>query len=67
MTPAQKAEAVSDINFTVRDLALAGIRHRHPVATERECFLRLARITLGHELACQVWPGDQVLIGDPQG
>lgn len=56
MTPAKKAAAVDDISSTVRNLALAGIRNRYPKASERECFLRLAALTLGRELACLAYP-----------
>ena len=33
-------------------LSLAGIRQRFPEATDSECRIRLARLTLGPELAC---------------
>ncbi len=56
MSPASKAAAVDDISSTVRNLALAGIRHRYPEAIQRECFLRLAVLTLGHELARRAYP-----------
>ncbi len=37
-------------------LALAGIRLRHPGASDHEQFLRLACMKLGRELATQVYP-----------
>lgn len=56
MSPAQKAAIVSGLTQAVYDLALAGIRIRHPDASAREQFLRLAVITLGPDLARQAYP-----------
>lgn len=56
MSPAEKAAIVSGLTQAVCDLALAGIRLRHPDASPREQFLRLALITLGPDLARQVHP-----------
>jgi len=56
MSPLDKARVVSDLSRTVRELSLAGIRQRHPSASERECQLRFAVLTLGRELACRVYP-----------
>jgi hypothetical protein len=35
---------------------MAGIRLRHPDASPREQFLRLALVTLGHDLARRAYP-----------
>ena len=56
MSPAQKAATVTGLTQMVFDLARAGIRQRHPDASPREQRLRLAIITLGPELARQVFP-----------
>jgi hypothetical protein len=56
MSPLQKARAAAEITRGVQELALAGIRLQHPNATERECSLRLAILTLGRRLACQAYP-----------
>ncbi|MBI2828021.1 MAG: hypothetical protein HYX77_01955 [Acidobacteria bacterium] len=56
MSPAEKAAVVSGLTQAVYDLALAGIRLRHPDASPRERFLRLALITLGRDLARQAYP-----------
>ena len=56
MTPADKAALVGRATRAALDLALAGIKHRHPAASPRECFLRLATLTLGRTLACSVYP-----------
>ena len=56
MSPADKAALVGHATRATLDLAMAGIRHRHPAASPRECFLRLATLTLGRTLACSVYP-----------
>lgn len=56
MSPAGKAALVSGLTIAAYDLALAGVRQRHPHATPREQFLRLAVITLGTDLARRVYP-----------
>jgi len=56
MSPLEKARAVSEISRTVLDLSLVGIRRRHPGASDHECMLRLAVLTLGRELADRVYP-----------
>jgi hypothetical protein len=62
MTARQKAEAVDDLNRSVREMAMAGIRQRHPHANERECFLRYAVLTLGKDLAVKAYPEAAVLL-----
>jgi hypothetical protein len=56
MSPADKAALVSALCRNTHDLALAGIHRRHPGASDRECFLRLAALTLGVDLARRVYP-----------
>lgn len=56
MSPSQKADLIAALTNASRDMALAGIRHRYPRASEREHFLRLAIITLGIELARRAYP-----------
>jgi hypothetical protein len=56
MSPAEKLRLVVSMSETVRQLALAGIRERHPGASPREEFLRLALLMLGSELARRVYP-----------
>jgi hypothetical protein len=45
MTPAQKFAQVASLTRNVRDLALAGIRMRHPGIGDRDARLRLAAMT----------------------
>ena len=56
MSPAEKAAIVSGLTRAVYDLALAGVRLRHPNASPREQFLRMALVTLGPDLARQAYP-----------
>ena len=63
MSPPQKVRAMTELNRTVEQLSLAGIRMRHPAASERECFLRLAILKLGRELACRVYPEAEHILG----
>jgi len=56
MSPLEKARTVAGVSRTVRELSLAGIRQRHPAASERECRLRYAVLTLGRSLACRAYP-----------
>jgi len=63
MSPLAKIQAVSALSRSVLLLSLAGIRQRFPEATDSECKIRLARLTLGSELAERVYPGSSELSG----
>ena len=52
MSPLDKGRAVDGLCSATDELALTGIRQRHPHAPERECRLRLAVFKLGPQLAC---------------
>ena len=56
MSPLDKARAVTGISRSVQELSLAGIRQRHPGASDRECMLRLAALKLGPALTRRVYP-----------
>ena len=56
LSSVERLRLVSDTTRAVMDLSLAGIRRRHPKASERECFLRLAAILLGVDTTRQVYP-----------
>ena len=64
MSPADKLRAVREMTRAVQELSLAGIRSRHPGASEDECKLRLALLTLGRDLACRVFPDASSLTND---
>ena len=56
MTPAAKAALISGLTQAAYAMTRAGVRHRHPAASAREQFLRMAVITLGPALACAAYP-----------
>jgi len=56
MSAAQKLALTMSMSRLVRDLALAGIRQRHPESTPREHLLRLALVLHGPELALAAYP-----------
>jgi len=56
LSPLERLQLVSDTTRAVTNLSLAGIRRRHPQASERECFLRLAAILLGADTTRRVYP-----------
>jgi hypothetical protein len=63
MSTVEKAQLVSRMTIAVQQLALAGIRERHPGASEREVFLRLAAFKLGPELVRKVYPDAASMLG----
>lgn len=62
MSPCDKATLVADLSLGVQQLALAGIRRRHPGVSDREAMLRLAIVKLGRELARQAYPDVAALL-----
>ena len=56
MSPVHKARTVDALTRTAQVLALAGVRQRHPGASERECFLRLSVLKLGSEATRRLYP-----------
>ena len=66
LSPLERLRLVSDTTRAVTDLSLAGIRRRHPQASARECFLRLAAILLGVDTARRVYP-DAATLSDLRG
>jgi hypothetical protein len=55
MPARRKLELVAEENRKARELALAGLRQRHPDAGPEELFRRLMDLTLGEELAAEVY------------
>jgi len=51
----RKMALVAEMNRTVRALALAGLRQRHPDDSPRQRQRRLADLLLGPELAARVY------------
>jgi hypothetical protein len=56
MSPAQRLGLALSLSQSVRALAIAGIRQRHPEASPREQLLRLALTLHGPDLATAAYP-----------
>jgi hypothetical protein len=56
MSSADKAVLISGLTNAALAMTRAGLRQRHPGASERELFLRLAVLTLGQDLAQRAYP-----------
>ncbi len=55
MPPWRKLEMVAQLNQTMRELVLTGLRERYPHASPEELRRRLADIVLGPELAAKAY------------
>ena len=66
MSSVQRAQLVAAAGRAVRGLALAGLRQRHPGASEAEIVARLSLLTLGRPLAQRVYP-DLIDVPDASG
>jgi hypothetical protein len=64
LTPQQKMRQVLDCNTAADAMALAGLRARHPQASERELRLRLAAQRLGRPLMIAAFGWDPERPGD---
>lgn len=58
MTAQQKLQRVSELNDTVRELAMAGLRRRYPEADGRELLRRYAALVLDRETVIRVYGWD---------
>ncbi len=58
MTPAEKAQLVSELTLAVQQLAFAGIRQMEPAASDDEIWLRLASRRLGSDTVRKVYAFD---------
>jgi hypothetical protein len=63
MSPLEKTGVMSQASSDALTLALSGIRQRHPGASDRECFIRLAALQLGSTLVRQVYPDASQILG----
>jgi hypothetical protein len=64
LTPQEKVRQVMDCNAASEAMALAGLRGRHPEASERELRLRLAALRLGRPLMIAAFGWDPERSGD---
>lgn len=56
MSAAQKAAMVTGLTRAAYAMTFAGVRQRHPDASPREHFLRVAVLVLGPDLARMAYP-----------
>jgi len=63
MSPLDKAQLAADLSRGVRELALVGIRARHPGIGSREQMIRLAQMTLGTASTLRLYPDAEELLG----
>ena len=55
MSFAEKAQRLRELTRAANQMALAGLRLRHPAASERELLLELAKLRLGDDLVDRVY------------
>jgi hypothetical protein len=55
MSPAEKLKRMSELTLAVNQLALAGLRARHPRESQQQLLLRLARLRLGTDVVDRVY------------
>ena len=58
MSFAERAERVRAVTLAANQMALAGLRLRHPAASEGELLLALARFRLGDDFVDRVYGDD---------
>ncbi len=63
MSPLERLELASDLTRAACEMCLAGIRLRHPGASEREVRAQFALITLGAELTAKAYPEEAPVSG----
>jgi hypothetical protein len=63
MSPGEKLARVRSLNLAVQQLALAGIRARHPGISDREAQLRLASLRLDRDTMIRVFDWDPAVHG----
>ena len=54
MPPSQRLKMALEMSETIRDLAKAGIRKRHPGISDAELHKRLGALVLGRELSIKL-------------
>lgn len=55
----RKLRMAAEMSQAARDLTLAGLRHRHPDANEREIRFRFASLLYGSEIASRLFSGSE--------
>jgi hypothetical protein len=61
MGGAERLSLTFQLTATVRGLAMAGVRSRHPEYTDDQVLRAWARMTLGDTLVTAVWPDRELV------
>ena len=61
MAPGRRGEVALEMSVAARELALAGIRLRHPGYSVEQAKLALFRLLLGDDLFRRAWPNAPLL------
>ena len=61
MSDERKFRQTLDASTSIREMALAGIRHRHPDYDERRVKLAWLRMTMGRDAFARLFPNDEVV------
>jgi hypothetical protein len=59
--PGGRAQLAADLSESVREIAMDGIRGRHPEYSEDQVRHAMFRMTLGDELYRMAWPDRELL------
>src|SRR5205814_1163348 len=62
MSPSKRLELALRMSDSVREIAVAGMRARHPEYNERQVQLAVNRLLLGDELFRKAFPGVEVAV-----
>ena len=63
MTPADKLAEIDDLHRSVEEVAMMGIRLRHPEADDREVLVRLAALKYDRTLIVEAFGWDPAVHG----
>ena len=61
MSAAQRCEIAAQLSAATREIALDGIRRRHPAYDDAQQRMALFRLLLGDDLFRRAWPGHPLL------
>jgi len=61
MGPARRCALAAEMSVTAREIALAGIRSRHPDYDDRDARFALFRLLVGDALFRRAWPDAPLL------
>ncbi len=62
MTPDQRMALAFRMTASLRTVAAAGVRNRHPEYSEQQVKMAVIRMSLGDELFRKVYPGQDVAL-----